>query len=122
MLDICNEMEDSDDGSNNHEVHGAEAKDRSPVHVNAHVAEPRLVDHAESTTPDQRKGASDTESISSNNNRKRKQMASNIDMRSAGNYSLVGLSAQNLLKDGFRTSFRMSDFAVPNSRGKPPKK
>ena len=135
MLDISNEMGDIDDESDDEEVHDAEkTKDDPPFHVDAPVSIAKVVyathvpvskpkvDHAtKATTPDQ--VSSGAEPVSSNSSRKKKQLFSSIDMRASGNYSLVGRSAHNLLqKDSTRTSFQMSDFALPNNKGKSTKK
>lgn len=118
MLDISNEMGDIDDESDDEGDHNVE-DDNESVQVYVPVAETKIVYPVESSTADHEKYASGTEPGPLAYSRKSKQVASSVDMSSSRNYSLVGHSAHNLLqKDSLRTSFRMSDFALPNNKGK----
>jgi hypothetical protein len=120
LLDISNEMpEDSSDESDTHDKDNAKETDDDSVSVVDNlIAETRVVSNAKSTTlNDQASSRDDGPSGLNNSNRKRKVASTSIDMRSSGNYSIVGLSVQNLVQYSSRTSFGMSDFAIPNSRG-----
>ncbi len=120
LLDISNEIgDDSNDESGSHETNSTQEIDDDSVSlVDAPIAETRVASDAKSATSNEKESTRDDElSVSNKSNRKRKVAATIIDMRSSGNFSIVGLSVQNLLQDSSRTSFGMSDFAIPNSRG-----
>lgn len=98
-------MEAIDDSSNS-DGGDTEAKELESLDQD-YVAEPELVEPNELTTSNSREHV------------KRKLDVLNIDIKPAGNFSLVGHTAQNLRQiDSVGTCFGMSDFALPNSRRK----
>lgn len=135
-------MEDIDDTSNpDEDVSDMRTRERSPNQVN--VAERIVLNHSESPPSNIRQGVTYTKSPPSNNEKgvihtestlthteltspnsrkrvKRKLEASSTGMKAADNFSLVGIPVRQI--DSHGTSFGMSDFAVPNSRGKSKKR